>query len=148
MSARYRTRVLLGIFASIIVVIGFMDADPNGLSATDARCPQIESALAARGLPVAFFSHHAYVESKCIAAALNSNRATHDLSFGLLGINLYEPSARAWFVGQGFGYWNLFQPATNLNAAVALYNQCGEGAWVKTRRGYSCSPPKHKAVYR
>jgi|GEM_PF-2225293 len=146
--ARYRpsaVAVALGLFLSVMVVACFYDGDINALGAKGGSCPQYEAALAERRLPVRFFSAHMWAESKCDPSTLNADRSTRDLSFGLLGINLFEAGARAWFVGQGYGYWNLFEPATNLNAAVLLYNACGQTMWVKP---YRCIPPKQKAVTR
>ena len=148
MSARYRTRVLIGLFVSIIVVLGFMDADPNGLNAAPSRCPQYEAALASRGLPVAFFSHRMYLESHCNPLAVNANRHTQDLSLGLLGHNLFTAEARRAYVAAGFTYPVLLTVGGNLNATVWRYNLCGTGPWTKTKHGYGCTPPKKKAVYR
>lgn len=140
----YRPWVLLGVFLSVFSVICIVDGDIDAIG-QGGRCPQYEQALAERGLPVAFFSAHMWQESRCHPDSNNFNARTRDLSFGLEGLNLYEPATRAWYVANGFGFWNLNTVDGNLNGTVLLYNQCSTKPWV---RPYGCTPPRVKAHYR
>lgn len=101
--------------------------------------PTIRSAFASAGASVNtqdFFVFVAWRESRCEQTAHNGNRSTGDNSYGLFQINLLPNALGPLMSSWGYDAGNLLNGFTNVQAAVRLWQYCGQGPWI---RPYSCN---------
>lgn len=115
---------------------------PPGTRVTHPFCwwePLIRQAFANAGASINvqdFFVYVAWRESKCTQIAHNNNAATKDDSYGLFQINMLPKALGPLMTSWGYTGSMLLDGDIAIEAAVRLWQKCGQGPWVKP---YSCS---------